>query len=525
MVAFFIKKTRVLIFGTGAGGVHVYKSCRGRYNVIGFLDNNQQKQGHLLFGKPIHAPQKLKELVFDKIIIASDYYREIYQQVVSNLAIDERLVSVFHNQTQSPPSLLRRVIQRLETAAYERMCKHPGWGSDGLFRIFFRHDNDPAKSVKRLTLNWLDEMSEHKVHVFRPAVPGQIQGPRYIGRSVQPKEVILPEVALYHFKLGQACSVSRSIVLPGDRLVTERVTTSTTRSADYSGAHLLFHGQTLALVRYQAPEHIEKGILITGCNEVNYYHWVLETLSQLQFVAELPGPYADYPILISTNSQTIASIKALVDSMGIQRDFIFLDSLKSYKIADLLLISAPNNLIHNLKGAAWSAAENSFARPESIRFLREKAFSLTTGVSRKTLPTRIFLARKGDLRAYNQTQVLSLLEPHGFVPVYMEDHEVSYQIAIMANAEIIVGPTGAAWTNILFASKGAKALCWMAEEWGELSCFSNLAALVGVDMQYTSYRAGVSDTRALYFKEYCININIIETWLQRCLSPSVVGEA
>ena len=137
--------------------------------------------------------------------------------------------------------------------------------------------------------------------------------------------------------------------------------------------------------------------MISGCNELNYYHWVVEILSQLQFIEELPPHYADYPILISMASQNISSIKTLIESFGINRPFIYLSNLTAYKVDDLLLVQAPNNFISNLKGAAWNLAENSFARHESIMFLREKAFALSRHLPRDDLPKRVFLARKGFL--------------------------------------------------------------------------------------------------------------------------------
>ena len=85
MRMWFRQKVRVLIFGTGAGGINYYKSSRGNHKVIGFLDNNQQKQGQSLFGKTIYAPRHLANLSYDKIIIASDYHREIREQLIGNL--------------------------------------------------------------------------------------------------------------------------------------------------------------------------------------------------------------------------------------------------------------------------------------------------------------------------------------------------------------------------------------------------------------------------------------------------------
>lgn len=59
---------------------------------------------------------------------------------------------------------------------------------------------------------------------------------------------------------------------------------------------------------------------------------------------------------------------------------------------------------------------------------------------------------------------MDALSVFGFTFVYMEDLSFCEQVSLMAQAEIIVGPTGAAWTNIIFASPGTKALCWMARD-------------------------------------------------------------
>lgn len=524
MIGLMRRKTRILIFGTGAGGVSFYKHARSRYKVIGFLDNNSQKQGQALFGKRIYAPRAINQLLFDKIIIVSDYYREIHQQLIGELAVDDQKVSIFQGASQTP-SVWQRWRKHLELAAYERMCLRPGPVANLLYWLLFgRYAGNDGARVRLLPLRWLDEATSFQVHRFRPAMPGTVQGPRFIDRHPPPTAVTLPQVALTHFRQARVCSVSRAIVLSENEVVIERVRTSRATSADYTGAHLVHHGRTLALVRSGQSEQIVKGILISGCNEVNYYHWVIEILPQLQFIAELPDRYADYPILISAFSQTIASVRTLMESFGIRRPLICLSSIATYQVADLLVINAPNNVIPNRKDKAGWDAQDSFARPESIAFLREKTAPLAASVSASSLPKRVLLARKGILRHYNQDEIVSLLQPYDFSPVFMEDLDLRHQVALMANAEIIIGPTGAAWTNIVFASPGTKALCWMAEEWGELSCFSNLAAIVGVDMDYLSYTAGTSDSRELYYQQYRVDPDKIAAWVQQCVPPATREE-
>lgn len=511
-------KPRVLIFGTGSGGINFYRSHGKRYHVIGFLDNNLQKHGQALFGKTIYAPHTLASLSFDQIIIASDYYREIHQQLVDGLAVDNAKVALAQDESSSAPGRYALWRNQLEQFSYKRSCEKPGWLSSTLFRWFCqRNDKHNTELFKRLSLRWLDTMADNKVHVFRHSMADTVQGPRVVGQQVQPVNIDLPEVALYHFSRAQVCSVSRSVVLGGERLVLERILTAPTHYADYSGSHVLYQTESHALIVQQRQAEIAKGVLINGFTETNYYHWLLEIVSQLQFVDELPEQYADYPILISASSQKIPSIKAFIEAFNLDRSVIFLEVLVSYNIDDVLLINAPNNLIPNLKDAAPNVAENGFVRKESVDYLRSKALPLARAIDASTLPKRVFMARKHKLRTYNQAEIFAVLKLLGFTDVYMEELEFSQQVALMANAEVIVGPTGAAWANILFASRGTKALCWMAREAGELSCFSNLADKVGVDLDYLHYVAGTSNSREIYSQGYSLDKDLVSRWAQQTL--------
>ncbi len=514
-------KPRILIFGTGSGGVNFYKSYRKRYQVIGFLDNSQQKHGQRLFGKTIHAPQSINTLSFDKIIIASDYYREINQQLLNELAVEAQRIGFSHAEKPLPRSRFKLWLRQMERLSHQRLCEKPGLVSGVFHGLFSRRQKNSDKPIlKRLPLCWLDTMHDNKVHVFRQHRPDNVQGPRLYGENVPPVDIELPEVALYHFKHAQACSVSRSIVLRGEQLIFERVLTATMDNADYGNGHVLYHNDSHGLIIQYPQERIEKGILINGLTETNYYHWILEILAQLEFIAELPAPYADYPVLISAFSQKIPAIKSYLAAFDISRPLVFLDAGVSYDVADLLFINAPNNLIANLKNAAGNVTEDGFIRKESLDYLRSNALPLARTVDASTLPKRLFMARKHNLRTYNQAEIFSVLEPLGFTAVYMEELNFSQQAALMLNAEVIVGPTGAAWTNILFASPGTKALCWMAEEYGDLSCFSNLADKVGVDLDYIHYVAGTSDSRQLYSQEYVLDKKLVSRWAQENLPVS-----
>jgi hypothetical protein len=66
---------------------------------------------------------------------------------------------------------------------------------------------------------------------------------------------------------------------------------------------------------------------------------------------------------------------------------------------------------------------------------------------------RIFLARENVRRPYNQNEAGTLLEGMGFRSVRLEQLPFTEQVALMAEATIVVGPTGAQWAGWLFSER------------------------------------------------------------------------
>lgn len=73
-----------IIFGTGSLAEIGYYKLKDTYNIIGFTDNETEKDGRLFFNLPIFPINKLKYLDENyNIIIASTYYKEIANQILS----------------------------------------------------------------------------------------------------------------------------------------------------------------------------------------------------------------------------------------------------------------------------------------------------------------------------------------------------------------------------------------------------------------------------------------------------------
>ena len=89
-----------------------------------------------------------------------------------------------------------------------------------------------------------------------------------------------------------------------------------------------------------------------------------------------------------------------------------------------------------------------------------------------------FLARReGSARSYNQREVERLLlNSYNYTSIYLEDYDIEDQVKIFRNPKVILGPSGAAWTNILFCAADAFLVSWIPSNIKYFSAYSSPAA-------------------------------------------------
>jgi len=506
------RKPMVFIFGASKGGESAYRNIRSQYNVLGFIDNNTKMQGNKLLNKVIYAPNQLCNLNFDKIVIASDYHVEIKNQLINECQINSKNIVNFKLVNSKQPSLFVNFFDFFEQSLVYLLCNTPFAVARYLAMCFFvKSEKYNLVSLKKIT--WLDQLVAYKIKVFHPEKQSLSYAPHFFGEKKKSNLITIPEVNLYHFKKGVIMANVNAIIFGENDIAMGRVPNFPIEKSQYTAGFLFAHGSQNAQVKEYQREYLEKGVAIVGSNERNYYHWVIEVLSKFQFISDLPDEYNDFPILISEQAFKIDSIKMFISYFNINREIICLKSCAEYQVDELLFISPPNYFVANLKtGHKWSI-ESNFVRADSLEYLRNSAFSALDKDEIISTPKRVFLARKGIIRDYNQIEVFDLLSHYGFEAVYLEDLSLLQQVRLMKNAEAIIGPTGAAWTNLIFCNAGTLALCWMADEIDDFACFSDLAQFSQVQMEYLKYKVDSNSTRDLYVADYSIDITRIKQWL------------
>lgn len=496
----------VIIFGTGSAAIKFVKRIRKTHKVVCYLDNNSAKHGQALNGVTICPPDEIKKLPNLPVIVASDFFDEIYAQLKENENFLHTKI-IYFRSVKSDELLSEKISLFLKEKVWDLICHTPYFFLPLIQRLL-KHS-----SLSLVRICALEDQHEHRLLRLRPELQGTSVGPNFAHGQQNRLNVTIPAVGLYHFQDCQISMLSRAFKIDNKNIVVEKIHTISDEVTKYNKGHLIHHYQNkLALVTNEPKNTLHHGILINGFYDKNYYHWVVDILPQLQYIQELPAKFNNFPILIADMSQKYRSIKELIDLFNIQREIIYLPSVNHYRVTDLLVISSPNRCCPRIIGSAWSFADYTYCRPESIFYLRDLVLKQADDAINE-YPKRIFLSPSMKHRKYNQEDVFHRLEKFGFVKFNPEHMGLLEQAMMFNRAEIIVGPTGATWTNIIFAKQGANALCWMAEEWGDFSSFSNIADIVGINLNYLTYVAGVDDHIDLFSQEYQIDQQLIENWV------------
>lgn len=358
--------------------------------------------------------------------------------------------------------------------------------------------------VEVLPFRWFDKARDLRGTPLTPAELTISHGPRSASGQVSAR-VSLPEVtahvierALVH---GHASSVRR-----GGELLIERVPGHPGRRTNAATGWIRRHGQRVAVID-QLPRHeLAGGIFLGGNGPLNYFHLMIEILPKLAYVGLLEPSLQALPLLVPSGVLEHANLGRALDLAAPGTTRIGLAPNLAYEVKELVYLTSPSITQFNLRRGRPSPSD-TLLRPSTVEFWRKRAATFMR--SDRTLPKRLFLARHPERRRYNQDEVVATLSRMGFTTVYLEDEPLERQIALMANAQLIVGPTGAAWTNLLFCMRGTRAVCWMPREAAGFSAYSSLAHSVGCKLEYVFYQGNGSHTADFYLNDYVVDADMV----------------
>ena len=175
-----------------------------------------------------------------------------------------------------------------------------------------------------------------------------------------------------------------------------------------------------------------------------------------------------------------------------------------------LCFSAVLSPTHDYLGRRAACAEDFLIAPEAVALLRDSFQAHLSPSKSQEKQHFIYVARScGTHRALiNEVEIIDALKKMGFTIVYPGKLKFVEQIALFANAQIIVGPTGAGLANIIFANPECKiAVLAPATYNANYYVFAQLAQYLG---QQIVYVGGRPNSPSSLHSEYQIDVSDLQ---------------
>ena len=199
------------------------------------------------------------------------------------------------------------------------------------------------------------------------------------------------------------------------------------------------------------PKAIVRGALLSGRNDRNWYHWIIEYLPRLKAYGSLDS---DIPLIVSSGmaSNFLRSIEILTDRLIIESP-----REQSTSIGELWA-AAP--VVQVLDSSQARFEDSLIADLDALTWLRAQVMDRI----KPSGPKLIFLKRNSVHRGLlNERDVEIALSKRGFVSVDIAKMSFDEQVACFGAADVIVGAGGAVMANYLFAKSGAKIIALASE--------------------------------------------------------------
>ncbi len=246
----------------------------------------------------------------------------------------------------------------------------------------------------------------------------------------------LPERYLAQLDKPLLTSAKGMVILPNGELALELVHNDSRRLAEFPFMQNGLRG----------PVQKKKGdyfsIFVFWAEGKNYYHWIHDAVMRLYQVLErLPA--------------------------GTR--FIVPAQLPAYKRDSLQLLGIPSERLLPFDGSEiWELERLHFTpplvhtgndHPLADVWYREAMWE-RVGIRAPNPHRRIYISRRhsNHRRFTNEAEVVEILEQHGFETCYAEQLAFRDQVALFAQAQVVVGCHGAGFTNVLFSKPGARVL-------------------------------------------------------------------
>ena len=261
---------------------------------------------------------------------------------------------------------------------------------------------------------------------------------------------------------------------------------------------------------------VKVGIHLLKEHSFNYYHWLFECLPRLNYlIANLSktGHHDKFTILIDNNILP-GGMEAMRRLINFPCEVEIVRRGERVSCDKLFYVSP-----------FWFALDNSRHQVDAYRDYAADKFAVQTtrdsfrDLASRAAPTRkIFLPRMASQirRIINAAEVERVMRDNGFEIVHAHDLTFAEQVELFSSAKVLIGASGAAFSNMVFMQPGTKAVIFSPKQFDVFNyyIFQQLADVAGVELAHLLAIPAKKDDFFIH-DNFTVNIGDLETLVKR----------
>jgi capsular polysaccharide biosynthesis protein len=254
------------------------------------------------------------------------------------------------------------------------------------------------------------------------------------------------------------------------------------------------------LLRRRPPTEtpIDEAILLSGRNDSNWFHWLVEYLPRVLQAEGVIDP--SVPVLL-TPRIPVTGLEALKQLSA--RAILVSDPGRSQLVHRLHVIAPPVQVLDSTK-VAWD--DGLSVNRDALVALRT-AWGVNEGPPQNR---RVFLRRTSKHRGLlNETELAEIARAAGLEVVDPSGLGFSAQFELFRSAELLVGASGAVMANYLMMRDGSRILAMTSEGLSDFVLPATLASVAGASFAYLTGRPTRTLDEAPDRNQWLIHSNFI----------------
>ena len=351
---------------------------------------------------------------------------------------------------------------------------------------------------------------------LRPSITTSVFQPKCFEKGHEANLVTQITPAIYTVDLEGACihGGNDSLII-GDWFLNDKIELKRAISYDFQRGVCSFFdlkNRHAVCSTNKQQTKIKSGINLFGQCSVNWYHWMIDILSRIEYINRF-SELSDIPLLLD---ESIANNAVFMETLRLfdknNHPIYILQYNHSYYI-ELLHYFSPTSFGNPFEKVEYTGTEDRYLwcvkNEEVLRYYRDVGLKYANDTE-SPAGKKLFIDRGSAMNGFrlkNEEDAKRLSEQYGYERFNPGKYSLKEQIAAFRDATSIIGDEGAAFVNGIFGSPMCKFTIILPQNW-ENYVFSTLIYCVGNQCEYLDASETGND------REHVIDIEYLRRYLE-----------